>query len=387
MAPACRTTALFSLILSVVTIAGCATTPVEGSSPAFSTDPVAPTPKFNIQWRRGVDTSVVGAFRDRQYAAPAMMRTSDRRDLVVGTDAGDLARLRASDAKQRWRRELDGPIHGTPAVTGSTIYAGTLHGTLYAVDRQSGEVDWQLENDRGIEARPATSEGLVFYTTNAGQLVAVDRKSGEEVWSYSRDIPKEFTIKGSGKPVVSGDNVYTGFADGTIAAIGKTTGEVLWETNVAGTETDFTDVDGPVLIEGNRLYVASYGAGITVLNRRSGETLWSRAFENVSAATYAEGTVYLTVATGRVVALDAENGAGRWGFQMSEHLPVDIAPTGHYLFVSTGDGPLYVLDRITGYPLRTWNPSSGINTAVAISDRATYALSNNGYLYSLRLAF
>jgi outer membrane protein assembly factor BamB len=387
MAPACRFTALSSLILSVVTVAGCATYPSEGSRPAFNTDPVAPTPKFDIQWRRGVDTSVVGAFRDRQYAAPAVMRGSERRDLVVGTDSGHLFRLRASDAKQRWRREVDGPIHGTPATTGGAVFAGTLHGTLYAVDRQSGEVDWKIENDRGIEASPAASEGLVFYTTNAGDLVAVDGESGEEVWSYSRDIPKEFTIKGSGTPVVAGDNVYAGFADGTVAAIGKTTGEVLWETNVAGTETEFTDVDGPVFVEGNRLYVASYGAGLTALNRTSGETLWSRAFENVSSATYAEGTVYLTIATGRVVALDAEDGTGRWGFKMSEHLPVDIEPTGHYLFVSTGDGPLYVLDRVTGYPLRKWTPSSGINTAVAFSDDATYALSNNGYLYRLSLAF
>ncbi len=374
--------------LTCMMLAACATSSSSvAPSSAFDTEPVAPSPQLRLEWRQAVDVDTVGDSRARQYAAPTVLRTSDRRELVVGTDSGWLYRLRASDAKERWRRKLDGPIHASPAVTSSHVYVGTLYGALYSIDRQSGEIVWSVDNDRGIEADPAVTDDLVIYTTNAGRLVALDQAGGEEVWTYARDVPEEFTVKGSGTPVVEGDVVYCGFADGTVVAIGKTSGEVLWETNVSGARTEFTDVDGPVFIRGDRLYVASYGAGISALDRESGETLWSRAFENVSSASYAEGTIYLTIATGRVLALDAEQGEPKWGFAMSENLPVDIRATGTYLFVSTGSGPLYVLDRATGYPLRRWNPSSGINTAVSFSDRSTYALSNNGYLYNLRLAF
>jgi len=375
------------LLLFTGLAAGCATPESSASSePAFTIEPVAKSPEVRIQWRHDLDYEVVGTYRARQFAAPGLLRTSDRRELFVGTDSGWLYRLRASDAEERWRRELGGPVHAKPAATSSHVYVGTLHGDFYAVDRLSGETDWKIENDRGIEADAAVGHGLVFYTTNAGRLVALDEASGEQTWTHERSTPKEFTVKGSGTPVVAGNTVYVGFADGAVAALDAATGRVNWTTNVAADVDEFTDVDLPVIVRGDTVYAVSYGAGITALDRGTGEAIWSRSFENVSSATCVDDRCYLTIATGRVVALDGEDGSSIWGFRMTGNQPVDISAAEQYLFVSTGNGPLYILDRPTGYPLRKWRPSPGVNAGVTFSNRAGYALSNKGYLYSFRLA-
>lgn len=380
----------FAVLLLIVGFAatGCISSPQSGSSKAsVENEAVAPTPRVQIQWRRDLDYDVVGTYRARQWAAPGLLRTSDRRELLVGTDSGWLYRLRASDAREQWRRELDGPIHSKPVATASHVYVGTLHGDFYAVDRRSGEIDWKVDNDRGIESDAAVGRGLVFYTTNAGRLVALDEASGEETWTYDRSVPEEFTIKGSGTPVVVGNTVYTGFADGTVVAHDATTGRVNWKSNIAGDEQEFTDVDLPVVVTGDRVYAVSYSVGVTALDRENGEALWAREFDNVAAKSFAEDRLYLALATGRVVALEAGDGSGLWGFELEDNQPVDIKAAGNYLFVSTGNGPLYILDRETGYPLRKWRPSPGVNAGVTFSKRAGYMISNKGYLYSFRLAY
>lgn len=377
-------------VLMLGIAAGCATDEsVESTAntPTFGTEPFAPTPRLEIEWRRPIDVTEAGNYRPQQFAAPLVMRMADRQELIVGTDSGSLYRLRAGDGKERWAVELDGAIHATPVSSSKHIYVGTLTGTFYAIDRKTGEVDWKIENDRGIESSAAVGQNLVYFTTNAGRLVAVDSTEGEVAWTYSRSTPKEFTIKGSGTPVVAGASVYCGFTDGSLVAVGARTGDEKWVADISGGETEFTDVDEPVSLDRDRLYVTSYGAGVAAIDRETGELLWQRDLANVASTEYAEGTLYVAIASGRLLALDADDGSSKWGFKFSHNLPVELSASGSYLLVSTGGGPLYVIDRMSGYPLSRWNPSTGFNTAVTISSRAGYILSNRGYLYSFRLAF
>lgn len=379
--------AVLPFVALLFVAAGCASDVESKNKPAFHTEPAAPQPRFQVDWRKNVDEPAVTAFRPRQYAGPSVARTANQREVLVGTDDGWLYRLRAGDGEMRWEVELDGPIHASPIAEGDRIYVGTTHGTFYALDRTSGSVEWTIENDREIESRAAAGGGLVFYTTNGGRLVGVDASSGETAWTYSRSVPEEFTIQGSGTPVIAKQTVYCGFSDGSVASLDLRSGAKNWVTDVSSGETDFTDVDEPVIVQGDRVYAVSYGAGLSALDRSSGAVEWSRSFENVASAAYAEETLYAAIASGRIVALDAEDGSSVWGFSMSERLPVELAPVGAYVYVSTANGPLYTLDRATGYPLLKWKPSTGINTPVAFSDRAGFMLSNKGYLYRFQVAY
>jgi outer membrane protein assembly factor BamB len=375
-------------VMACMVSTGCETAPPpKAVSKSFRAEPFATQPRLDVTWRHPVDVFDIGELESRQFAPPALHRSADRWEVFVGTDSGEVLRYRGSDGTLKWRRRVDGPVHASAAVTKQRVFVGTLHGMLYAIDRTSGEVDWKASFDRGIESAPAAAGSKVFAATNRDQLVALDASSGERLWSYERETPEEFTVKGSGTPVVQGETVYCGFADGTLAALSVGSGEVRWTSNLSEGEAEFADVDAPVTIEGDRIYALSYGVGMFALDRKTGRPVWRTPLENAAAYTLRDGTLYVAIATGRVIALDADDGKGEWSFDMETYQPVDLSIAGPYVFVSTGEGPLYVLDRESGYPFSTWNPSNGFSTPVVFSSRFGYLLSNRGYLYSFRVAY
>lgn len=366
---------------------GCATPTPEPVSKSFRVDPFATQPRLDIEWRRSIDRVDLGEVEPQQFATPTLHRQADRWELFVGTDSGTLFKYRASDGNRRWRRQLDGAVHASPTVTSDHVFVGTLQGVLYALDRQSGDVTWKTRLNRGIESSPTATDETVFVATHQDRLIALDISSGETRWTYERSTPEEFTVKGSGTPVVDGQTVYCGFADGTLAALEVESGDTRWTSDLSEGEGEFTDVDEPVVVDGNRVYALSHGVGMFALDRKTGNPVWRTSLRNAASYVLRDDTIYLTIATGRVIALDAENGKGDWSFDMENYLPVDLSQAGPYLMVSTSSGPLYILDRETGYPLSTWKPSSGFNTPAIFSSHSGYLFSNKGYLYSFRLAY
>jgi outer membrane protein assembly factor BamB len=172
-----------------------------------------------------------------------------------------------------------------------------------------------------------------------------------------------------------------------LAALQLDTGEMLWESDLSGGKTEFIDVDRQPVPAGSRVYAASYDGGVFAVDKFSGEHIWRTPLTGVTDVVYGDQTLYVTTAGGRVVALGAEDGEPKWAFKFEEAAPVAMTATQLYLFVSTASGPIYALDRLTGYPLTTWNPSSGFNTSLVLGENGAYAYSNRGYLYGLDIAF
>lgn len=381
-------TRLPPVVASVALLISCAAfEPSDRKVSAYRTEPAAEAPRIDVDWRRSVDDQQVGDYRPRQFASPTIVRGRDSRDLVVGTDAGRVYRLRAADGRVEWTHDVDGAVHAAPAASRRRVLVGTVSGALHAFDRASGEELWQRDYEYGLESPPALVDGDVYFTTNKGQLIAADGETGEERWTYSRSTPKEFTMKGSGTPRVADGTVYCGFADGKLVALDADSGDEQWVADAAGGEIDFGDVDAPVFIGDDRVFATSYGGGIGAFRRNGGSPVWNRNFENVSGVDRGGSTLYAAIATGRVVALDVEDGSSIWGFEFQNDLPVEVTVAGPYLFVATGSGPLYVLDRQTGYPLLRWRPSPGFNTAPVFSRRGGYVMTNKGYVYGFRLAY
>jgi len=204
----------------------------------------------------------------------------------------------------------------------------------------------------------------------------------ERLLARVRETGDELTVA-----VIAGETVYCGFADGTLAALDLASGDTRWTSDLTEGESDFTDIDEPVVVEDNRVYALSHGVGMFALDRRTGNPVWRTSLQNAASYVLHENSIYVAVATGRVLALDTEDGEGEWSFKLETYLPVELSPAGPYLLVSTSSGPLYVLDRETGYPFSTWKPSSGFNTPVVLTSHAGYLFSNRGYLYSFRLAY
>lgn len=371
-------------VLLSLALSACAAPKAETAG-AFGVEAFAPRPHLKVSWRQHINPTEAWEYKPREYSTPLYRERTDQ--IYVGTDDGRVFKLRAGDGEILWSTRLDGPIHAEPTFGDGRIYVGTLAGTFYALDDASGKVEWEADAVASLESKAAFAEGRVFYTSSDGVLVAADAATGETLWNYRRSGPEYFTIKETAKPVVEKDAVYCGFADGVMAALQIDTGELIWKSDLSGGATEFIDADEDPIIAGDRLFAASYAGGVYALDKMTGEYVWTKEISSVADFVYGDQTLYVASATGRIVALDGDAGEVLWGFEFEEHDPVALTATRLYLFVSTASGPIYTLDRTTGYPLMTWDPSRGFNTPVVIGKANAFAFSNRGYMYGFDLAY
>ncbi|MFP4598691.1 MAG: PQQ-binding-like beta-propeller repeat protein [Persicimonas sp.] len=376
-------TSLSALVLSVALV-GCAPAGPPDEA-GLGVEPFATRPHLNIRWRQLLNPSETFEYRPREYAQPHYRPRSD--EMFVGTDEGTIFKVRGGDGKLLWEKQLDGSIHAEPVFGDGRVYVGTLDGHFYALDEGSGEIIWHNENGAAIEAQAAFAEGRVFYSTTDNVLIAADAATGKSLWDQRRSVPEYFTLKGTSYPVADDGVVYAGFADGVMAAFQLDTGDVLWRSDLSGGKTEFIDVDVEPILAGSRIYSASYDGGLYAVDRDTGEYIWRRPMGGVADVIYGEDELYVASASGRVMEVNAEDGEPSWSFRLEEHTPVALTATRLYVFVSSSSGPIYVLDRASGMPLVTWNPSTGFNAKVVIGREQAFAFSNKGYLYGLDVAY
>lgn len=154
------------------------------------------------------------------------------------------------------------------------------------------------------------------------------------------------------RPIVAAGKVFTVDAEGAVVAVAADTGEPLWEV-----EPDGLDGDDSFL-----------GGGL--------------AYEN--------GWLFLTVSSGEVFGLDADDGTEIWRQTLS--LPLRAAPTvaGGLVLVLSADNQLYALDGTTGRPIwrhagfaevagRLGGPSPAVDRGIVVVPHSS------GDVYALRL--
>lgn len=68
----------------------------------------------------------------------------------------------------------DGPILGSPVVAGTTLYAVSQNGTVYALDTLTGQQKWSLSLPTKVTTSPALGGGLLFVTGVDGAVYAIE---------------------------------------------------------------------------------------------------------------------------------------------------------------------------------------------------------------------
>ncbi len=320
-------------------------------------------------------------------------------DPDAAIDSDNVGRMRLA-----WKVETDAPVSHVPLVQDGRVYVADWHGTVYAVDAQSGDVIWRtkvLEQPKtqwpwhGFAGTGALGEGLLFEASAEGEAFALATETGEVVW---RTRIAEDPEAGS----ISRLTYYDG-----LVYIGLSSVEEPMTKMKPGFEPNF---QGKVI----------------ALDGKTGETVWERrlvtppqngvAVWSSFALDPATNILYFTTGnnyTGEasplsdsIVAVGAKTGDILWARQVTQHdvwTPVspegpdfDFA-AGPQLFEATIDGErrflvgagqksgfFYVWDRLTGEPV--WTTSigysgvdGGMHGEASIDDGRIFAWSNNNY--------
>lgn len=335
--------------------------------------------KLKSRWSRGVGDGQGEGFLkinpilvgDSLYAASA-----EGRVMSVDPESG----------RVRWKQDLDLALSGGVGHHGNSVFVGASEGLVMRLDAASGSEIWRAPVSGEVLSAPQGDGRYVVAQTYDGKLMGFDYETGEVRWTYTSDVPV-LTLRGTGTPMILGDNAIAGFADGKVVAINLRSGNVAWEVRVAipqgRSEIErIVDIDGSMAVQSNELYVASYQGRLAAIDTRSGRRLWQRNVSSVSGVGVGFGNVYVADDDGTVSAF-LRNGQGvRWqnidlGFRdLSRPTPVSS-----YVAVVDFEGYLHLLSQVDGEIVgRTKVDSSGARADMLTRGNRLFVFTNDGAL-------
>ena len=229
--------------------------------------------KLKSRWSRGVgDGQGEGLYKIN----PILVNDS----IYVASSEGKLASVDAETGRVRWKSNLELALSGGVGHYGDSIFVGASEGLVMRLSADSGEEIWRAVVSGEVLSAPQGDGRYVVAQTYDGKLMGFDYETGETRWTYTSDVPV-LTLRGTGTPMILGDNAIAGFADGKVVAINLRSGNVAWESRVAipqgRSEIErIVDIDGSMALQGSELYVASYQGRLAAIDTRSGRRLCQR---------------------------------------------------------------------------------------------------------------
>lgn len=230
----------------------------------------------------------------------------------------------------------------TPAIIGETIYACDIKGNVFAMDRNSGDILWKIKLKEPVSSGITATTNTLFVGTYNADVIALDIENGEVRWK------KRVSSEVLSAPQSNGEVVAVQTYDGKITGLDHKTGEQKW------------------LYESTPPTLTLRGNGAPYID---------------------SSTIYAGFATGKVVALDANEGLLSWEQRVAipkgrgefeKLVDIDASPlmVGEILFVASYQGQLLALSRATGRPL--WNkPISTFNNLTAAGGKVFVNESNS----------
>lgn len=282
---------------------------------------------------------------------------------------------------EAWTFTADAGIIAPAAISDGVVYVGSVWGTLFALDANTGKKIWSFETEDTIEAAPTVALGMVFVGSNYGTLHAVDVKTGKEVWhkNFADKISASVNVVKS--PDGDEDWILLNAYDGVARCLRVKDGSQVWEF---GTEEYLNG--SPAVLAGKYVVFGGCDAVIYTLNLADGKMVnevVTEAYITASVATY-EDMVYVGNHANEVIASNILEEDLVWVYKESE-FPFfsDPAVNEESVFIGGRDKTLHAIDRKTGKG--QWKVKTGgrIDSSPLAFDDAVVFGSTDGRLYAV----
>ncbi len=194
---------------------------------------------------------------------------------------------------QSWFYNASLPTEANAAVAGYVVFGS---GTKVIALRADGQKFWEKEVGQVWNVAPLAWSGTVFAGTVEGTVYALNLYSGEALWSYRGGDAITST------PANAGAYIILGTANGNVYAVSN--GELAWAAKVDGM------VNGKIAVDGGVAYLSTR-KGLYALSVSDGSLLMRRQFVDWPSSPVVAGAgVAVGTADGRVYSIDASRGCG-----------------------------------------------------------------------------
>ncbi len=307
-----------------------------------------------------------------------------------------------------WRFDAEADLKAAPAVSGESVFVGTVENSVFGINSETGEKLWSSELGGKVLSAGAVAD-YFYVADNSGVLSALDLNSGDSVWTYSAHnlkeadvvMDKQYDEEGTliktvlfvvdtylnlgsvlaidaathnalwifpaqksifTAPLVTEDAVYVPIADGTLYKLNKDYGVVLW-TFKAGKSIRSSPVEdeGILYFGGNDGYVYAVHSG-------DGSVLWKYlvGHEIETKPTLSDTLVYVGSADGKEYALDKKTGSLVWSFTTKGKIQASATLYENTLFIPSMDSLLYAVSADTGQLLWSYDTKGALYSAAVI---------------------
>ena len=245
--------------------------------------------------------------------------------VYIGSTNGKLEALDAATGEPRWSTKIKGWVVGHPASDGSVVAAASLGERFITVDPETGRRRLVFYSGTPVVGGPVIADGRAYFVTNRGGVWAVDpsaisrpfsrfayvAKFNFFYWRLLSEAPQQTgsvwvgSARGRVKfsPVYADGKLMVVNEKGVVRALDGATGEEVWERPLGA------EISVEPVAAGGVLLIGTATRRLLGLDVATGELVWEHTLDDVglsAAPAISEGTVYLPMADGRLVALRGE---------------------------------------------------------------------------------
>ena len=261
-----------------------------------------------------------------------------------------------------WKRNIgvgQGELYNNlqPALDGLTLYAADANGRVVSMDRDTGKVNWQVKLKESLSGAVGAGGGRVMLGTLNGEVITLDENDGSELWRAQ--VSSEVLAP----PQTNGDIVVVQSQDDKLVALDIGTGEQRWMYESSLPVLTVRGHSTPV-VSLYRVYAGLASGRVVALDANNGVPLWEQRVAQPQGRSELErmvdidgqllledNTLYAATYQGTLVAMDAESGSIRWQRPTSSHAGPGAGFGSVYL--SRADGAVEAYDQNRATPLWT----------------------------------
>ena len=224
-------------------------------------------------------------------------------------------------------------------------------------------------DNRGLQATPLIHNGVIYLAADQSRVFAIDARTGQKKWAYDpkigNDVERVYCCGSNNRGVALwGDLVFVGTMDARMVALDRETGAVRWETPVIDWRQGYSITGAPLVVKDMVLTGVAGGefgirGFVKAFDARTGAARWTaytipgpgepghetwpgETWRHGGGPTWttgvfdpALGLVYWNTGnaapwncrvregdnkwTASTIAIDADSGAIRWGYQYTPH--------------------------------------------------------------------